>query len=344
MVEMELKYRVLNALSQTDGYVSGGEMAARFNVSRTLVWKAVNQLRRDGHAISTVNKLGYRLEIQSDIINPHVIENYLEKSFATQKQKPTFRIESLDEIDSTNEYLKRLANAGAGEITVAVADRQTQGKGRNGKSFFSPSGCGLYISMLLRPRFDAREALFLTAAASVAGARAADEARRFFDDGAPLPETETKIKWVNDLYLDGKKICGILTEGCVDVESKGLSYAVVGAGFNVYPPTEGFPDAIKGIAGTIFPRKPDKPIRSLLAARFISSMTEYYLSLPDRSFMESYKSKSCVTGRKIAFSRDGRSFAATAIAIDDECRLAVKTEDGKETLLDCGEISITEIK
>ena len=217
-------------------------------------------------------------------------------------------------------------------------------KGRNGKSFFSPSGCGLYISMLLRPRFDAREALFLTAAASVAGARAADEARRFFDDGAPLPETETKIKWVNDLYLDGKKICGILTEGCVDVESKGLSYAVVGAGFNVYPPTEGFPDAIKGIAGTIFPRKPDKPIRSLLAARFISSMTEYYLSLPDRSFMESYKSKSCVTGRKIAFSRDGRSFAATAIAIDDECRLAVKTEDGKETLLDCGEISITEIK
>ena len=172
MVEMELKYRVLNALSQTDGYVSGGEMAARFNVSRTLVWKAVNQLRRDGHAISTVNKLGYRLEIQTDIINPHVIEDYLEKSFATQKQKPTFRIESLDEIDSTNEYLKRLANAGTGEIAVAVADRQTQGKGRNGKSFFSPSGCGLYISMLLRPRFDAREALFLTAAASVAGARA----------------------------------------------------------------------------------------------------------------------------------------------------------------------------
>lgn len=113
MVEMELKYRVLNALSQTDGYVSGGEMAARFNVSRTLVWKAVNQLRRDGHAISTVNKLGYRLEIQTDIINPHVIEDYLEKSFATQKQKPTFRIESLDEIDSTNEYLKRLANAGS---------------------------------------------------------------------------------------------------------------------------------------------------------------------------------------------------------------------------------------
>lgn len=138
MVEMELKYRVLNALSQTDGYVSGGEMAARFNVSRTLVWKAVNQLRRDGHAISTVNKLGYRLEIQTDIINPHVIEDYLEKSFATQKQKPTFRIESLDEIDSTNEYLKRLANAGTGEIAVAVADRQTQGKGRNGKSFFSP--------------------------------------------------------------------------------------------------------------------------------------------------------------------------------------------------------------
>ena len=141
MVEMELKYRVLNALSQTDGYVSGGEMAARFNVSRTLVWKAVNQLRRDGHAISTVNKLGYRLEIQNDIINPHVIGDYLEKSFATQKQKPTFRIESLDEIDSTNEYLKRLANAGAGEITVAVADRQTQGDFFAGFRFTEKFAC-----------------------------------------------------------------------------------------------------------------------------------------------------------------------------------------------------------
>lgn len=209
MVEMELKYRVLNALSQTDGYVSGGEMAARFNVSRTLVWKAVNQLRRDGHAISTVNKLGYRLEIQTDIINPHVIEDYLEKSFATQKQKPTFRIESLDEIDSTNEYLKRLANAGTGEIAVAVADRQTQGKGRNGKSFFP-----LRLRTLHKYAF---KTAFRRAGGAVSHCRRKRRGRAgrgrsetFFDDGAPLPETETKIKWVNDLYLDGKKYAGFL--------------------------------------------------------------------------------------------------------------------------------------
>lgn len=340
---MNLKYRVLNVLSQTDGYVSGGEMAALFSVSRTSVWKAVNELRRDGHSISTVNKLGYRLDSQTDIVNPDVLKDYLDKGFANSPQKPVFKIELLDEVDSTNEFLKRIAAKGADEISVVIAERQTKGKGRNGKSFFSPSDCGLYISLLLRPRFNAREALFLTAAASVAGARAVDDARRFFDDNAPRLEPKTQIKWVNDLFLNGKKICGILTEGCVDMESNGLSYAVVGAGFNVFPPPHGFPEQLKSIAGAIYPSKPDKAVKSLFAARFVRYMTEFYLSLPEHSFMEEYKRKSCVVGKNITFLRAGETLRGTAIEIDDDCRLTVAADDGRIMRLDCGEISISEI-
>lgn len=340
---MNLKYRILNMLSQTDGYVSGREMATLFFVSRTAVWKAVKELLDDGHSISTTNKLGYRLQSQADIINPDVLKSYLDDKFKDFPAKPSFKIELLEEIDSTNDYLKRLASSGADEIVVAIAESQTKGKGRNGRSFFSPSDSGLYISMLFRPRFCAREALYLTAAASVAGAKAVDDARRFFDDGAPPPSPATQIKWVNDLFLKNKKICGILTEGCVDIESNSLSYAVVGAGFNIYPPPNDFPEEIKNIAGAIFDSKPDMAIKSRLAARFVGYMTEFYLYMPNRSFMTDYKLKSYVLGKKITFSRAGETLSGTALDIDDECRLSVATNEGLIVTLNSGEISISKI-
>ena len=138
MVEMELKYRVLNALSQTDGYVSGGEMAARFNVSRTLVWKAVNQLRRDGHAISTVNKLGYRLEIQSDIINPHVIEDYLEKSFATQNKSRRSGLNRLTRLTRQTSISKDSQTRGRAKSRLRLPTGRRREKDATEKAFFPP--------------------------------------------------------------------------------------------------------------------------------------------------------------------------------------------------------------
>ena len=213
------KEAVLRLLRESGGaYVSGEEISAALGVTRAAVWKAVDALRRDGCEIESRKSMGYRLAGVSDSLSETAIRARLG---ATERVGRTLRC--LARVDSTNDYVKRLAANGAPDGAVAVADEQTGGKGRRGRSFASPAGKGVYLSVLLRPDVAPRRLLPLTGFAAVAVCDAVERVAR----------VRPRIKWTNDLVLGGKKLCGILTELSVEGESGALQYAVVGVGVNV---------------------------------------------------------------------------------------------------------------
>ena len=195
-----VKQEVLAALDAVRGrYISGQELAAQLGVSRTAVWKAVAALRRDGIPIKAVTNRGYTLAQSVDVLNAAAVAVQLDE--ATVK---ALQIEVVDRLPGTNAALRSRADAGAREGLVLIAQAQSAGRGRGGHSFYSPPG-GLYMSILLRPEIGARQAVGLTAMAAVAAARAAERLC-----GVPIT-----IKWVNDLWKNGKKVCGILTEAAL---------------------------------------------------------------------------------------------------------------------------------
>lgn len=240
------------------------------------------------------------------------------------------QIEVRKTVGSTNTVVKELAEQGAPEGTVLIADRQTAGKGRLGRSFHSPSGTGLYMSVLLRPGFSAEDALSITTAAAVAVAAAVEKA---------TGET-AKIKWVNDVYLRGRKVCGILTEAAANLSSGGLRYAVLGIGVNVLEPEGGFPKEISNVAGALFAKAPKTDVRAALAAEILNSFWEFYEALPLRSFLSEYKRRSLLTGMEITFTRGNEQSRGTVLGIDDEARLLVELDNGGKEAFSAGEVQI----
>lgn len=234
-------------------------------------------------------------------------------------------------ITSTNTVLKEMAASGAPEGTVLIAETQTEGRGRMGRNFYSPSDTGIYLSILLRPTIPAKDSLFLTTAAAVAVAKSIET----------IKDCNADIKWVNDIYIDNKKVCGILTEGSINTQNGGLDYAVVGIGINVCPPEEGFPSQLENIAGSIFTREEistDK--KRLLIEELLSLFIHYYKAMPDRIFFEEYKKRSFLLGKKIYVIRNDKHIPAKAMDIDDECHLIVKYDNGATESLSSGEVSI----
>lgn len=319
---MNLKNQVLEILENNKGsYVSGGVMAKQLFVTRNAVWKAVQALKSEGYAIDAVTNKGYILSEKNSIVSPQSISKYIKEDLS---------VIVLDEVDSTNNYLKKSAENKAPEGTLVVAECQTNGKGRLGKSFLSPAGTGIYFSLLLRPECSAEKALHLTVMAAVAAARAIKE----FVIG------DVKIKWVNDVYVDGKKVCGILTEGSVSLENGGLDYAIIGTGINIFTPPGGFPDEIKDTAASLFPEnEADAEIKSKIVGSVINRFLDMYRG-NDKTFTDSYRSMSYLDGKDINIISGGKTEAAKALYIDEECRLNVKTENGEIIKLSSGDVSV----
>ncbi len=232
----------------------------------------------------------------------------------------------LKETESTNKYAKELAKSGAKEFTVIIADKQTGGYGRMGRSFLSPDSSGLYMSIVLRPQISPEKSLYITTAAAVAISRAIEE----------ISGKSTGIKWVNDIFIDGRKVCGILTEA--GYKGNKLDYAVLGIGINIYSPRDGFPPEIKDIAGCIFDMPTD--VRNDLANRIIDIFYSYYRDLEAKEFLPYYRDKNIVIGKYIEVIGADRSYAAKALSIDDEFHLIIKDKSNNITALDSGEISI----
>lgn len=321
---MKTKDKLIKLLEENRGkYLSGAEIADQLGCTRGAVWKAINSLREDGCAISAVTNKGYCLETDSDVLSEDGVRKYLGdelNDIPLQVYKVT---------DSTNTRLRELANKGAEEKTVVIAGEQTAGKGRLGRSFFSPSDTGLYISILLRPVMSANEALKITTAAAVAVAEAIEA----------LSDKKPEIKWVNDVYIDGRKICGILTEAAFSMENGGLEYAVSGIGINVYQPEGGFPDEIKDIAGAVFDRR-EGDLRNRLAAELIKRFMKYYHELDEHTYMEGYRKRLMWRNEKINIISPKETIPATMIDVDNECRLIARFEDSTEHTISTGEISI----
>ena len=233
-------------------------------------------------------------------------------------------------VDSTNTILKQLGRQGAPEGVVLLADNQTGGRGRRGRSFFSPPGCGLYFSILLRPNLLPQKAALLTTAAAVAVSDAID----------CVCGVHSSIKWVNDVFVGDKKCCGILTEADIDPATGKLDFAVVGIGINVLPPKDSFPDELAGIAAPIYDTRPDTAVRSRLAAEVLNRFFALYRAGDTAAFIDTYRQKSRVIGHHINILKGDTVTPAYAKDIDSDCNLLVVFDDGREEALSSGEISI----
>lgn len=258
---------------------------------------------------------------EKDILTEARLRKYL------PADTPVSALRVVDEIPSTNTALCALAREGAPHGTVLIAASQTAGRGRRGRSFFSPDGTGLYISVLLRPTIPAARAVRITTAAAVAAAEAI----------ADTVGVQTQIKWVNDLYLDGRKVAGILTESALGADGN-LAYAVLGIGINIVPPAGGFPAEIADIAGAILPA-PAEDCRARLAASFLSQFFRRYGEIAQEvpAYMEEYRRRCFVIGRRVEVLRGEERYGADAISVDDDAGLVVRRDDGTREVLSSGE-------
>lgn len=260
---------------------------------------------------------------QTDILSEQNILKYLKRDCCITD------ISVMQEVTSTNTLLKQMADAGAKEGTVIIANSQTNGKGRIGRSFFSPHDTGVYMSVLLRPQdMPISHAVKITTMAAVAACEAIES----------VSDINPQIKWVNDIYVEGKKVSGILTEASFNKENGKPDYIVLGIGINVYPPHDGFPQDIENIAGCVFN---DRLIdgKSRIAAEFLNYFMKYYLS-GSTEYPKEYRRRCFVIGKDISVITPTSKTNAHAIDIDNECRLIVKYPDGRTEKLSSGEISV----
>lgn len=319
---MTVKEHILKLLENNRGkYYSGQDIAEEINVSRAAVWKAVKQLQADGYRIDAVSNKGYCMSDDNDIISADSIKKYL--------TVPINNIEVYKTVTSTNDLAKQYALDLKPEGTVIVAREQTAGRGRKGRSFYSPISTGVYISVLLRPELTAEKTLYITTAAAVAVAKAIEK----------VSGKEAKIKWVNDIFVDGKKVCGILTEGAIDFETGKMQYAVLGIGVNIKKPENDFPSEIQNIAGSVFDTT-DKEVSSIIVAEILNNFMNYYKNLASKPFYEEYKKRMFLIGKHLTVYSGKDSYPAVAIDLDKELSLIVKDENGNIKKLNTGEVSI----
>lgn len=321
---MNVKDELIKKLAESDGgIVSGAALAEKLGVSRNAVWKAVNAAREDGYNIQSSSK-GYKLSENNNRLSAEVIRSKLVcKSLGN-------KITILDEADSTNIAAKELAALGAAHGTTVVADRQTAGRGRLGRSFVSPPGKGLYMSVVIRPKLAMSAVPMITSAVAVAAALAVEK----------LCGSEVQIKWVNDLYMNGKKICGILTEASLDLEMKSLEYAVVGIGINVRSMKDEFGEELSLRATSVEDETKAALDRNALCAEVLNNLEIWLDRIEDRSYIIEYRRREYLTGKRITAEFGGKTVTGTAVGIDRNANLMVELPDGEIINLNSGEATL----
>lgn len=251
------------------------------------------------------------------------------RSFLSESLRNEIKPEFYPITESTNTIIKDRASQGEGEGLFVVAGEQTAGKGRLGRSFYSPNDTGIYMSLLLKPSIKPEDAVLITTATAVSVCEALEAT------GVENPQ----IKWVNDVYVKGKKVCGILTEGSFNPQKGCLDYVVLGVGIDVYEPEGGFPEDIKDIAGALFNEKRED-LRNRVAAEFLNSFMKYYKNIEEKSHCSEYSRRCFVIGKNITVIKNGEKTPAKALGIDENCGLLVEYKDGEKAILNSGEISI----
>lgn len=319
---MGTKEEILRRLRENGGFVSGEELSAQLRVSRTAVWKSVNALREEGYGIESATNRGYRLGSCPDRYSEAEIGAGLETELLGG------RVFCYDSIDSTNEEAKRRALAGAPSGSVFVAEQQTGGKGRLGRSWASPAGTGLWFSVLLRPGILPLRISVTTLLAGLAVGRAVRS----------LTGCEAKIKWPNDIVIGSRKVCGILTEMTAEIDR--VEFVVVGIGVNVN--NTAFPEAIREKATSL-------RLESGTAVRRIALLQNILLQFEtllkrnaesDPAFWEEYKACCVSLGHRVGFTRRGVPARGTAVDVSPRGELIVLLPDGTRETVTAGEVVV----
>ncbi len=233
---------------------------------------------------------------------------------------------TVKETTSTNDELKKLAMSGEKNTVLFIAESQTAGRGRKGRSFFSPKNTGIYMSLLLHPELSAEEYTLITPLCAVAVSEAIEN----------VTDIKANIKWVNDIFVGSKKVAGILTEG--SFTAKGAQYIIVGIGINLALPEEGFPEEIRDIAGSLTENADG--LRETLIAETVNRFMCHLNRIKTRDFVPLYRDRLFFLGNEITVLSPDGNYRATAVDIDSACRLIVKTEKGEIKALSSGEISV----
>ena len=235
---------------------------------------------------------------------------------------------------SSNTIAKELCIKGEKEGSVVIVKSQTNGKGRMGRSFLSSSENGLYMSIILRPQINAEECVSITVAGAVAVLEAIEE----------LTDKKAEIKWVNDIYINDKKCCGILTESAMDVNSGKLQYAIIGIGVNLCPPSGGFDKEIEDIACGVYENDCPKDFKYKLCAKIINNFFKHYEVLQEKNYLKLYRERSCIIGKMVDVYVGNEIVCGTAIDIDDNANLIVKDTFGKIHTFNSGEARVRKTK
>ena len=312
---MSVKQNVIALLEENRSKViSGQELANQLHVSRAAIWKAIKTLKEEGYNIEATPNKGYVLLENSDVLSKQGIAYYLTEEID---------IFSYKTIDSTNTQMKKLAINGGKNHSVIVSEEQSAGRGRFGRSFYSPAQKGVYMSVLLKTGDSLQNATMITIKTAVAVRRAI----------AKLYDIEVAIKWVNDLYYRGKKVCGILSEAISDFESGMIEAIIIGIGINVS--TDNFPLEIASIATSLGLQEANRN-------HFIAEILNQLFAIIDEDFklvLNEYRMASCVLHKQITFNQKGEQFTGLVREINDLGNLVVSS-NGAEMVLTAGEVSI----
>lgn len=321
---MSTRTDLLRLLSDHIGtYVSGQKIGEELQVSRNAIWKAMNQLRSEGYEIDSKPSVGYMLKSKENLLTFDAI--------AGDFRYPC-DLKVFDEVDSTNNVAKN-AEVDLLKPLMVVSDRQNAGRGRLGRSFASPSGTGLYMTIALRPTFDLDKALYVTMAVAVAVCHAMEK----------VADVRGRIKWVNDIFYQNKKVCGILTEAQSNFETGKIDKLIIGIGVNCFPGS--LPEELQEIAGPIA-ASPDAFSRGKLAAEIFNETMDVLKDLESMRFLREYRSKCFILGKNIYVhpNLDNKSIKARAIDIDENGGLVVEYMEGRKIrqmeTLTTGEVSI----
>ncbi|MBQ1741859.1 MAG: biotin--[Oscillospiraceae bacterium] len=309
-------------------YVSGEMISAQLGITRAAIWKAVSALRREGYVIEATTGRGYRLSELPDQLNEQTVRANLG---SLQIVGTTLRC--FDSIDSTNNYLKREAAQGAPDGMVAVADEQTGGRGRRGRSFQSPSGKGIYLSVLMRPQLPVTALMPLTGLGAVAVCNAVER----------VCGVRPRIKWTNDLVLGGKKLCGILTELSLEGESGALQYAIMGIGVNVLHERKDFDGEVAEIATSLALETGKSVSRAALAAAMIEELDALYTALcrgEIAPYLARYRGDCLTIGHEVQLLWQDKKEKVFALDVDDDLGLIVRRADGTLDTIRTGEVSV----
>lgn len=308
---MKTYEKIYDYLQNKDDYISGETLAKEFELSRTAIWKAIKTLEEKGVKIDSVKKRGYKI-ISGDLLLPEVITKELKIPVTINEKSESTQLDAKNNMEFDK------------QSHLYLAPSQEKAKGRFGRQFFASKQGGIYMSLHLKPNvpFEEIKPYTLMVASSIVKAI------------SRLTGIETDIKWVNDIYYNGKKIAGILTEAISSVETGLITDVIIGVGINFY--ITDFPKAISQKAGSLFSSQP-----TITRNELITEIWKLFLTIPEKDLVKVYKEKSLVLNKQVTFSENDIEFSGLAIDITNQGHLLVKLDNGQEKLLRSGEISLS---